>query len=162
MVRSKQPPPTACRQAHLAGRTRRNTLQIQCQCKLRFRIWICARRDSRPSLIRAAATRRPLRKFLCMSLPIQVHPPEGVPGVSWNYGGPSGGKNRANLAGIFPPHGSSQRHLWHELAKPRWLGSIGRTCGCLCGESAKGVARDPFLSAVRNLRKPTSSTLFDT
>ena len=76
-----------------------------------------------------------LRKFLRKSLPIQVHPPEGVPGVSWDYGGPSGGKIRANLAGIFPPHGSSQRHLWHELAKPRWLGSIGRACGCFRVES---------------------------
>ena len=79
-----------------------------------------------------------LRKFLRKSLPIQVHPPEGVPGVSWDYGGPSGGKIRANLAGIFPPHGSSQRHLWHELAKPRWLGSIGRSCGCFRGESTGG------------------------
>ena len=82
-----------------------------------------------------------LRKFLRKSLPIQVHPPEGVPGVSWDYGGPSGGKIRANLAGIFPPHGSSQRHLWHELAKPRWLGSIGRACGCFRGESASYLVK---------------------
>ena len=100
--RSKQPSPTACRQAHPVGMTRRNALQIQCQCKLRFRIWICARRDSRPSCSYAPA----LENYCACHCPSRSIPKKGSPvfhGITEGRRVQKPYSAVANLAGVLQP-----------------------------------------------------------